>query len=449
MSKRIVIVGGDGAGMSAASQAKRRDSSLQIAAFEKGPVVSYSACSIPYYVGGVARTTEELIARTPQAFADLGIDVRIDHEVTSLDLPNQRIQIRESGRRDTWQAYDELVLATGATPIVPSWPGVDAQGIFAVKTLEDGRQIRHFIEQRQPHTAVVVGGGYIGLELAENLRIWGLETTLLEQQPQLMPSFLDADMAELVSHALTDLGVRLQLEEPVEGFEISEGRVRSVNTRNRTWPADLVILGLGVRPQSALAREAGIELGLRQAVRVDSYMRTATPHVWAVGDVTESHHLVTGRPTYVALATVANKQGRIADLNLSGATVAFPGVLGTAITRVGSTEIARTGLTRAEAIAAGLSARETRITTDTKLGYFPDVSTMTVKLVAEVGSGRILGGQIVGGTGSGKRIDTLATAVTAQMSLVDVVDLDLAYAPPFSDVWDPVQIAARTLVSKI
>jgi NADPH-dependent 2,4-dienoyl-CoA reductase/sulfur reductase-like enzyme len=188
---------------------------------------------------------------------------------------------------------------------------------------------------------------------------------------------------------------------------------------------------------------------VKQAVRVDPYMRTSAPHVWAVGDVTESHHLVTDRPTYVALATVANKQGRIAGLNLSGATVAFPGVLGTAITRVGITEIARTGLTRTEAEAVGFAVRETRITTDTKLGYFPDVSTVTVKLVAESDTGRLLGGQIVGGPGSGKRIDTLATALTARLRLTDIVDLDLAYAPPFSDVWDPVQIAARTLVSKL
>lgn len=198
-----------------------------------------------------------------------------------------------------------------------------------------------------------------------------------------------------------------------------------------------------------MAQQAGIPLGVKEAIRVDAFLRTEVPHVWAVGDVTQTHHLVTGQPTYVALATVANKQGRIAGLNLSGGTVAFPGVLGTAITPFGTTEVARTGLTLAQTQGHGIAARETRIQAETKLGYFPDVSAMTVKLVAEVGTGRILGGQIGGGSSSGKRIDTIATAVTARMTVSQVVDLDLSYAPPFSDVWDPVQIAARTLVSKL
>lgn len=447
MSKRIVIVGGDGAGMSAASQAKRRDPSLVITAFEKGPVVSYSACSIPYYVGNVAPSIQELIARTPEEFRKLGIEVRTGHEVMALDLPRQRVAVQKDGRT-FWEEYDELVLATGAVPIVPPWPGVDAAGIFSVKTLADGDRIRRDMEEHPPRTAVVVGGGYIGLEMAENLRHWGIETTLLEQQAQVMPGFLDADMAGLVAEALADCGVKVALSEEVVGFDSAHGRVQAVVTRRRTLPADLVILGLGVRPYSALAQQAGIPLGVKEAIRVDAFLRTEVPHVWAVGDVTQTHHLVTGQPTYVALATVANKQGRIAGLNLSGGTVAFPGVLGTAITRIGTTEVARTGLTLAQAQDHGIAARETRIQAETKLGYFPDVSAMTVKLVAEVGTGRVLGGQIVGGSSSGKRIDTIATAVTARMTVTQVVDLDLSYAPPFSDVWDPVQIAARTLVSK-
>ncbi|MDA8195221.1 MAG: FAD-dependent oxidoreductase [Thermaerobacter sp.] len=448
MPHRIVIIGGDGAGMSAASQAKRRDPSLDIVAFEQGPVVSYSACSIPYYVGRVVDTMEPLIARTPEAFRQMGIDVRTGHEVQLIDRVNQRIQVQAAGTR-RWEPYDDLVLATGASPIIPPWPGVDADGVFVVKTLEDGRRIRQYIETRHPRTAVVVGGGYIGLEMAENLQAWGIQTTLLEQQAQVMPTFLDADMASLVNQALTALAVTVSLNDEVLGFQITQGRVRAVQTRHQEWPADLVILGLGVRPQSALAREAGIPLGIKDAVRVNPYLKTQVPHVWAVGDVAETRHLVTGKPIYIALATVANKQGRIAGLNLSGSTLTFSGVLGTAITRVGPTEIARTGLTPADAEAADLAVRTTRVETETKLGYFPDVSTITVKLVAETGTGRLLGAQIVGGPGSGKRIDTIAAAVTARMTVTDLIDLDLAYAPPFSDVWDPVQVAARTLVSKI
>lgn len=448
MTQRIVIVGGDGAGMSAASQAKRRDPSLDIVAFEKGPVVSYSACSIPYYVGRVVNTTEPLIARTPAAFRQMGIEVQTGHEVQRIDRANQRIQV-QTGDTLRWEPYDELVLATGASPIVPAWPGVDAAGVYVVKTLEDGYNIRHHIETRPPRTAVVVGGGYIGLEMAETLRDWGIQTVLVEQQAQVLPSFLDPDMASLVRESLTALDVTISLNDEVRGFHTAQGRVRAVQTHHHEWPADLVILGLGVRPQSALAREAGIPLGVKNAVRVDPYLKTEVPHVWAVGDVAETRHLVTGKPTYVALATVANKQGRIAGLNLSGATRTFPGVLGTAITRVGTTEIARTGLTLGDATAAGITARETRVETATKLGYFPDVSPITVKLVAEVGTGHLLGAQIVGGPGSGKRIDTIAAAITARMSVTNLIDLDLAYAPPFSDVWDPVQVAARTLESKI
>ena len=448
MSKHIVVVGGDGAGMSAASQAKRRDPSLVLTAFEKGPVVSYSACSIPYYVGKIAHSTQELIARTPEEFQHRGIDVRTDHEVVSLDLPRQRIEV-QGGGRIFWESYDELVLATGAVPIVPAWPGVDVAGIFAVKTLADGQMIRSDIESHRPQTAVVVGGGYIGLEMAENLRRWGIETTLVEQQAQVMPTSMDAEMASLVAEALVECGVHVSLQEEVLGFDSAHGRVQAVITRRRTLPADLVILGLGVRPHSALAQAAGIPLGIKQAIRVDPYLMTEIPHVWAVGDVTQTQHLVTGQPTYIALATVANKQGRIAGINLSGGSVLFTGVLGTAITRVGSTEVARTGLTLMEAQTYGFQARETRIQAETKLGYFPDVSPITVKLVAEVGTGRVLGGQIVGGSGSGKRIDTIAAAVTARMTVTQVVDLDLSYAPPFSDVWDPVQIAARTLLPKL
>lgn len=373
--------------------------------------------------------------------------MRINHEVVGLDTHNQRIEVRANGRT-LWESYDELVIATGSAPIVPPWPGVRSKGIFSVKTLQDGHQIRQYLQEYRPRTAVVVGAGYIGLEMAENLLHWNLETTILEQNTQVMAS-MDPDMAALISDSLVDLGVKVFLGEEVVGFGAVNGRVQTVETRHRTLSADLVILGLGVRPQSALAQQAGIALGVKNAIRVSPYLMTEEPHVWAVGDVTETYHQVTGQPTYVALATVANKQGRIAGMNLSGASIAFPGVLGTAITRVGTTEIARTGVTLAEAKAAGISALETRIQADTKLGYFSDVSPMTVKLVAEIPTGRILGGQIVGGSGSGKRIDTIATAVTAQMTAFQVVDLDLAYAPPFSDVWDPVQIAARTLISKL
>ncbi len=393
--------------------------------------------------------TDALIARTPEEFRrKLDIEVHTEHQVIEIDAKNQRVAVQAQGAPLRWEPYDELVIATGSAPIVPSWDGVGARGVFAVKSLEDGVRIRQYIDSEQPRHAVVVGGGYIGIEMAENLRHLGIETTLIEQLAEVMPS-LDPDMGALVSQGLRDLGVRLLLQHSVSGIEVKSGRVRALQTNAGIIPCDLLILGLGVRPVSELAHAAGVKLGVKNAIRVDPYLKSSIPSIWAVGDVAESTNLITGQPGYVALATVANKQGRIAGLNLSGASIPFPGVLGTAITRVGTLEVARTGLTLAEAQNAQVDVVAVRIQSETKLGYFPDVSSITVKLIADPKSGRLVGGQIVGGTGSGKRIDTIAVAATAKMTIHDMVDLDLAYAPPFSDVWDPVQIAARALVSKM
>ncbi len=392
---------------------------------------------------------DTLIARTPEQFRrKLDIEVQVEHEVIDIDVKSQRIAIRAHGIPNSWEPYDDLVIATGSAPIVPAWDGIAADGIFAVKTLLDGARIRHYIDAKKPRHAVVVGGGYIGLEMAENLRQVGLETTLIEQLPEVMAS-LDPDMGALVSQGLRELGVRLNLEQSVAGLEVSGGRIRAIHTDSGSLPCDLLILGLGVRPASELARHAGVALGVKDAIRVDPYLRTSIPSIWAVGDVAESTNLITGQPGYVALATVANKQGRIAGLNLSGASIPFAGVLGTAITRVGALEIARTGLNLTEAKAVQRDVVDMRIQSETKLGYFPDVAPITVKLVADRKSHQLLGGQIVGGSGSGKRIDTIAVAATARMTVHDLVDLDLAYAPPFSDVWDPVQVAARALSSKL
>lgn len=369
------------------------------------------------------------------------------YEVMEIDPKTQRIAVQAKDSPLHWEPYDQLVIATGSTPIVPAWEGVGATGVFAVKTLDDGVRIRQYIESQKPRHAVVVGGGYIGLEMAENLRRWDIETALIEQQSEVMAT-LDADMGALVSQGLRDIGVNLYLQQSVTDIEVKEGRVRGIHTESLHLPCDLLILGLGVKPESALAGSAGIQLGVKDAIRVDPYLRTSAPSIWAVGDVAESTNLITGQPGYVALATVANKQGRIAGLNLSGASVRFPGVLGTAITRVGNLEVARTGVTVTEAKALQVEVLDMRIESETKLGYFPDVAPITVKLVVNK-SGQVFGGQIVGGAGSGKRIDTIAVAATAKMTVQDMVDLDLAYAPPFSDVWDPVQIAARALVSKI
>jgi NADPH-dependent 2,4-dienoyl-CoA reductase/sulfur reductase-like enzyme len=355
-----------------------------------------------------------------------------------------RVQRLDDGET-FWESYDDLLIATGAQPVVPDLEGVDAEGVYALKSLASGIALRRFVDEEHPRRAVIVGGGYIGLEMAEALRMRDIETALIDRAPQVMTS-LDPEMAELAAQALEGLGVQLYLDEGLAGFETQGGRMRAVVTEARTLPADLVILGMGVRPNSGLAAAAGIPLGVRDAIRVNPQMQTETPHVWAAGDCVESLHLISGQRVFIALGTVANKTGRIAGLNLTGVPAAFPGVLGTAITRAGETEIARTGLSSRECEALGVDCAVAQITDHARAGYFPGAQEMTVRLVAERDTGRLLGGQIVGGVGAGKRIDTVVAAVTAGLTAQDLVDMDLSYAPPFSPVWDPVQVAARVLL---
>jgi NADPH-dependent 2,4-dienoyl-CoA reductase/sulfur reductase-like enzyme len=387
-----------------------------------------------------------LVARTPAAFARQGIDVRIHHRVVAVDPAARRVAVLPPGASEpVSEPYDELVLATGAVPVIPPVDGRDAEGIFPVKTLVEAETIRKLLERRRPRRVVVVGGGYIGVEMAENLAHRGLEVTVVEMASTLMPR-LDPDMGAKVTEAVQELGVRVLLEQPVRRFVVRDGAVRGVETDGGVVEADFVFLGLGVRPHVDLARQAGIPLGVADAIVVDEHMRTPVAGIWAAGDVAQSFHLVSRQPTYVPLGTVANKQGRVAGLNLAGIPATFPGVVGTAITRAGRWEIATTGLSTAEARDLGYDVVASTITAETKLGYFPDVGPITVKLIADRPSGRILGGQIIGTQGAGKRIDTIATALYAGLRADDMIHLDLAYAPPFSDVWDPVLIAARGLV---
>ncbi len=295
---------------------------------------------------------------------------------------------------------------------------------------------------------MVVGGGYIGLEMAEALVKNGLEVSLIDRSPQVMGT-LDDDMGTLVSTALRDFGVSLYLEESLTSFGTKDGRVTGIVTDKRTLPADIVILGLGVKPNTALAAAAGIPLGEKGSIRVNERMETGTPGIWAAGDCAESFHLVSRRPFYIALGTVANRQGRVAGINLGGGYATFPGVVGTAVTKICQVEVARTGLQEKEVAALGLEHVSAVIKSRTKAGYYPGAGEISVKLLAEKGSGRLLGGQIVGMEGSAKRIDTLATALHAGFTVEEMINLDLGYAPPFSPVWDPVVTAARVLAKKL
>jgi NADPH-dependent 2,4-dienoyl-CoA reductase/sulfur reductase-like enzyme len=451
MTKRtLVVIGGDAAGMGAAAQARRNDPELEIIAYERGEHTSYIACGMPYMIAGLVAGPDDLVVVPPHVFRErYDIQMHTRHEVIEIDPSAKRVRVeRRDDGHTFWQSYDELLIATGAVPIIPDLEGATEEGVFALKSLASGIALATFIEVAQPKRAVIVGGGYIGLEMAEALRLRDIDTTLIDLARQVMVT-LDEEMATLVVDALSGMGVQLYLNEGLVGFETHEGRVQAVVTDQRTLPADLVILGMGIRPNSDLARAAGIPLGVHDAIRVTPQMQTETPHIWAAGDCTESIHRVSGQPVFVALGTVANKTGRIAGLNLTGVPTAFPGVLGTAITKVGETEIARTGLNSNECEALGLDYVATQITDSTPAGFYPGASDIHVRLLAEPGTGRLLGGQIVGGPGSGKRIDTIAACLTASLTVQDLVDMDLSYAPPFSPVWDPVQTAARVLLRQV
>jgi NADPH-dependent 2,4-dienoyl-CoA reductase/sulfur reductase-like enzyme len=442
---RLVVIGGDAGGMTAASLARRRRDAaeLEIVVFERGGFTSYVACGIPYFVGDVVHDPDVLVARTPEEHRRRGLDVRTHHEVLTIDVAAREVQFRDlhAGTEHRLH-YDDLVVATGAVPRRPDIPGIDAEGVFGVQTLDDGMAVRRWVDEERPTNAVVIGGGYIGLEMAEALVRRGVHVTLLEQAPQPMTT-LDPDMGALVAAAMRDMGIEVVLETAATGIERVGRRVRGVATDGAALVADMVVLGLGVKPGSELAAAAGIPVGETGGIVTDDRMATRTPGVWAAGDCAELHHRVTGRPVAIALGTHANKQGRVVGLNVTGGGALFPGVIGTAITKVCEIEIGRTGLTESEAAEAGFDAVAATIESTTRASYYPGAAPVTVKTVAERDSGRLLGAQIVGREGAAKRIDTAAVAVWNEMPVADVAALDLSYAPPLSPVWDPILLAAR------
>jgi NADPH-dependent 2,4-dienoyl-CoA reductase/sulfur reductase-like enzyme len=371
--------------------------------------------------------------------------------VTEIDLDRQAVRVRdlEAGPgAERLEGFDQLVVATGAVPIRPKLPGAQAKGIHGIQVLDDGVAVRRLIDEARPARAVVVGGGYVGLEMAEALVMRELDVALVEKGPQPMAT-LDPDMGSVVADAMRKVGVALYLEEAVTGFETVNGEVRAVVTSERTLPADLVILGLGVRPNSDLAQAAGIPVGPTGGVVTDQRMRTSIDGVWAAGDCVETFHRVSRRPVTIALGTHANKQGRIAGINIGGGYATFPGVVGTAVTKICGLEVARTGLGEAEATDAGFEHESVTVESTTRAGYFPGATAVQTKIIAERRSGRLLGAQIVGRENAGKRIDALALALWNEMTVEEMTGVDLAYAPPFSPVWDPVLIAARKATERV
>jgi NADPH-dependent 2,4-dienoyl-CoA reductase/sulfur reductase-like enzyme len=444
MGERLVVVGGDAGGMAAASEVRRRRPDMEIVALEKGRWTSYSACGIPYLVGGEIDRLEQLVARTPEDFRALRIDVRTEHEAVGVDLGSRHVEVRNLVHGRSYRlGFDLLHVATGAVPRRPDVPGIDLGHVYGVQTLGDADALLAEATRRRPGRVCVVGSGYVGLELAEAFVRRGAKVTVIEMGAEVMPS-LDADMGALVNRAMRASGAAVRTEERLEAIDADV-----VTTSAGQVPADLVVLGTGVAPNSALAQAAGLTLGPTGGVVVDRRQRASAEGVYAAGDCCETRHMVSGQAVHVPLGTHANKQGRVAGINLAGGYATFPGVVGTAVTRVCTAEIARTGLGEAEAATAGFEFVVAKVESTTQAGYLPDSSTMVVKLLVERISGRVLGAQTVGGHGSAKRIDVVATAIAGALTVDDMVHLDLGYAPPYSPVWDPLLVAARRALAQL
>ncbi|MFF2101496.1 FAD-dependent oxidoreductase [Streptomyces sp. NPDC058202] len=451
--ERLVVIGGDAAGMSAASQARRLrgPDELEIVAFERGNFASYSACGIPYWVGGDVTDRDRLVARTPEEHRERDIDLRMRTEVTQIDVAGARVRSRELDTgTEAWTSYDKLVIATGARPVRPDLPGIDAPGVHGVQTLDDGQALLDTLERARGRRAVVVGAGYIGVEMAEALINRGFEVTVVNRGKEPM-STLDPDMGRLVHTAMEGLGITM-----VDDAEVTkvltgdDGRVRAVVTDDAEYPADVVVLGIGVRPETALARAAGLPVGDHGGLLTDLAMRVrGHEDIWAGGDCVEVLDLVSGSERHIALGTHANKHGQVIGTNVGGGYATFPGVVGTAVSKVCDLEIARTGLREKDAHRAGLRFETVTVESTSRAGYYPGAEVMTVKMLAERRTGRLLGVQIVGGEGAGKRVDVAAVALTAGMTVERMTTLDLGYAPPFSPVWDPVLVAARKATAKV
>lgn len=439
---KVVIVGGVAGGATAAARIRRLDEQAQIVVFEKSHYVSYANCGLPYYIGGVIDDPAELTLQTPESFfSRFRVEMRVRHEVTAIHPERKTVSVTEleSGRIFE-ESYDKLLLSPGARPTQPRLPGVGIEKVFTLRTVEDTFRIKAYIEKYHPKSAVLAGGGFISLELAENLRGQGMEVTIVQRPKQLMNPF-DPDMASFIHAEMRKHGVRLALGHTVEGFEEKAGGVDVLLKDEAPLHADMVILAIGVTPDTQLAKDAGLALGLKGSIVVNDRMETSEPDIYAVGDAVQVRHYVTGQDAVIALAGPANKQGRIAADNICGGDSRYPGSQGSSIIKVFDITAAVTGLNETNARKAGIDADKVILSPMSHAGYYPGGRLMTMKVVFEKGTYRLLGAQIVGYEGVDKRIDVLATAIHAGLSAVQLKELDLAYAPPYSSAKDPVNMA--------
>ena len=439
---KVLIVGGVAGGATAAARIRRLDETAEITVFERSGYISYANCGLPYYIGGVITDPEELTLQTPESFfSRFRINMKVHHEVTAIHPDQKTISVRNSKTGEEFEeSYDKLILSPGAKPTQPRLPGVGIEKVFTLRTVEDTFHIKEYINKYQPKSAVLSGGGFIGLELAENLKELGMDVTIVQRPKQLMNPF-DADMASFIHSEMRKHGVKLALGHTVEGFEEKDGGIDILLKDEMPLHADMVVLAIGVTPDTHLAKDAGLELGIKGSIVVNDRMETSAPDIFAAGDAVQVKHYVTGQEALISLAGPANKQGRIIADNICGGDSRYPGSQGSSVIKVFDMTAATTGINETNARKAGLDVDTVILSPMSHASYYPGGKVMTMKVVFEKETYRLLGAQIVGYEGVDKRIDVLATAIHAGMKATELKDLDLAYAPPYSSAKDPVNMA--------
>jgi len=438
---KTVIVGGVAGGASVAARLRRMDEHAEVVLLERGPYISFANCGLPYYIGGIIAQRNALLVQTPEAMrAVFNIDARTGQDVLRIDRQAKTVVVQVESTGVTYtESYDRLVLSPGATPLVPPLPGADLPGVFALRDIPDMDAIKAFVDQRHPRRAVIVGGGFIGIELAENLRHRSLEVTVVEMMSQILAP-LDYEMAVIVHQHLQSRGVCLVLGDGISAIESQDEAKAVVLQSGRSLRADLVLLAIGVRPESALAREAGLTLGMRGTIATNDYLQTSDPDIYAIGDAAQVSHLVTHKPTNIALAGPASKQGRMVADHIVGRPVRYCGAQGTSIVKVFDLAAASTGLNERQVGQEGIEYQSATIHVANHAGYYPAAAQMALKLLFDSEEGKIPGAQIVGKEGVDKRIDVIAVAMRAGMTVFDLEEVELAYAPPYGSVRDPVNV---------
>lgn len=439
---KVVIIGGVAGGATAAARIRRLDEQAEIIVFERSGYISYANCGLPYYIGDTITDPEALTLQTPESFfSRFQITMKVRHEVTAIHAERNVVSVKnlETGA-EFEERYDKLLLSPGAKPSLPPVPGTDIDRLFTLRTVEDTFRIKDYINKKNPRSVILAGGGFISLELAENLRHLGMEVTIIQRPKQLMNPF-DVDMASFIHSEMRSHGIRLLLGHTVEGFEETENGVRVLLKEEAPLSADMAVLAIGVSPDTRLAEMAGLKLGIKNSIIVNEQMETSVPNIFAVGDAVQVKHFVSGEDSLISLAGPANKQGRIAADNICGKDSRYSGSQGSSIIKVFNMTAAVTGLNEKSAKKAGLSVDKVILSPMSHAGYYPGGKVMTMKVVFEKETYRLLGAQIVGYEGVDKRIDVLATAIRAGMKATDLNELDLAYAPPYSSAKDPVNMA--------